>query len=399
MIEEGTVEEAGPTPPARGHRRLLWSAAGLAGVAGAALALAILRHPAEEKAVTPPFNVTRDGVDIREGAPTWSYLQFARAALDRPVPAEPVPGRVSFDEARSMPLVAPLPGRVDTVSVRLGQRVAKGDRLLAVRSPALIDLVKEIDLIKSKEAARAKAVERLRALVDLKAEPEKDLVAAEQDLRQVQLNRDADELKLRSLSVASAGEGLYWLEAPRDGVVVARDVLMGQEVGPERGDPLLVVAELDEVIVTADVPEADVADLEVGQPATILSSASPSERTTGRIEYIGEVVDPVRRMVNVRVRVRNQNAALRPNAFVQVTFAPRGGDRIVIPADAVVTDDQKSFVFVRSREHPGSLERRAVIPGHQLGGRIEINTGLHAGEEYVTRGAILLLNAIDLAQE
>src|SRR5207244_1678917 len=124
-------------------------------------------------------------------------------------------------------------------------------------------------------------------------------------------------------------------------------MLAGQEVGPDRPEPLLVVADLAEVIVTADVPEDQVSMLAVGQAAQILSAAAPERSFDGRVEYVGEVVDPTRRMVDVRVRVPNGEHALRPNAFVQVEFATSGEPRVVVPAEAVVSDDQQSFVFVQ----------------------------------------------------
>jgi cobalt-zinc-cadmium efflux system membrane fusion protein len=103
-------------------------------------------------------------------------------------------------------------------------------------------------------------------------------------------------------------------------------------------------------------------------------------------------------MVNVRVRVPNTDHALRPNSFVQVAFTPSGQEHILADSEAVVTDDQQSFVFVRPPDRPNALERRVVVPGRQHHGKIEILSGLHAGETYVSKGAILLLNAVDLAQ-
>src|SRR5215468_7778253 len=276
-------------------RRVLLIALGVVGIAGAAL---LLRHGTQTAAdVGPPFNVEGDRIEIRDNAPTWSYLEFARADEQAPVPPAPVPARVAFDEARAAPIVAPLPGRIDAVSVRLGQRVKKGDQLLAIRSPDLVDLTKEIELKRAEEAAKGRVVERLRALVELRAEPSRKLVDAQQELAQAQLARQAAELKLRSLSVAHEDSGLYWLLAPRDGVVVQRDALIGQEVGPDRAEPLMVVAELDEVIVAADVPEADVAGLQVGATAQVLAAGAGEAGIAGRIEYIGEVIDPQRRMV------------------------------------------------------------------------------------------------------
>ena len=388
---------ADATPPSGGVVWRPWAVA-IGAVAFAALAVALLRPGGRTAAEVPsPFAVDGDRIVLGATAPTWHYLDFARAEVQPPVAPAAVPGRVAFDESRAAPLVAPLPGRVDAVSVRLGERVTRGDRLIAVRSRDLIDLTKEIELKRAEENAKAKTAERLRALVELRAEPSKKLIDAEQELAQAQLARQGAELKLRSLSVANDAAGLYWLLAPRDGVVVQRNVLVGQEVGPDRSDPLMVVAELDEVIVSADVPEADVAGLTVGEPATVVPATAGAQPLLGRTEYVGEVIDPERRMVEVRVRAPNPGGTLRPNAFVQVSFAAGGDAQVVVPAEAVVTDDQQSFVFVRGAGD--ALQRREVALGRQRAGQVEIVRGLSPGETYVTKGALLLLNAVDLAAQ
>jgi len=68
-----------------------------------------------------------------------------------------------------------------------------------------------------------------------------------------------------------------------------------------------------------------------------------------------------------------------------------------VPAEAVVTDDQQSFVFVRGAGD--ALQRREVALGRQRAGQVEIVRGLSPGETYVTKGALLLLNAVDLAAQ
>ena len=105
-------------------------------------------------------------------------------------------------------------------------------------------------------------------------------------------------------------------------------------------------------------------------------------------------------MVDVRVRVPNPDAALRPNAFVQVAFTPDDQQHVVVPAEAVVTDDQQSFVFVRTAGSETSLERRKVALGHQQRrpGR-DRSAGSRRATTYVTKGALLLLNAVDLASQ
>jgi cobalt-zinc-cadmium efflux system membrane fusion protein len=152
----------------------------------------------------------------------------------------------------------------------------------------------------------------------------------------------------------------------------------------------------------ADLLERDAAAIKIGQKAAVTDVALGGQPVEGKVEYIAQMVDPVRRTVAVRVRVPNPLHRLRPNAFAQVSFSATGdGDQqlIVVPSDAVVTDDQKSVVFMR-RAAPGGksrLERREVQVGRVRDGHTEIVSGLNVGESYVARGALLLLNALDLA--
>jgi cobalt-zinc-cadmium efflux system membrane fusion protein len=116
----------------------------------------------------------------------------------------------------------------------------------------------------------------------------------------------------------------------------------------------------------------------------------------GKVERVSEVVDPQRRTVEVRVRVVNEDRALRPNAFVEVTpEAPADVKRVRVPASAVVTDGARSVVFV-ARE-AGRLERVAVTAGRRRDGEVELRGGLETGSRYVARGALLLENTIELA--
>lgn len=370
-------------------------------IVGAALAGILLSlMGCEGKTESPPSPIQVDG-DVVSMAPelaSWSYVQFAQAVKGPALAAVSVPARVAVDEARSSTIVAPLAGRVESLAVRLGQRVSTGDHLLSIRSPGIVDLQREVELRRARESASLKIVERVRDLVHLKASPEKDLIAAEQELNQARLSRESAESKLRTLSIERAGEGVYWIKAPRDGVVVERAALVGQEAGPNRTEPLLEIAELDEVIVKADVPEADVVDLHVGVRATVTSAAVQDRTFPGRVEHVGLVVDPERRMVDVRVRVPNLDSQLRPNAFVQVEFVPDAHERILVDAHAVVTDDQQAYVFVQPAGQATRLERRRVQTGRRRADKVEILDGLQAGDTYVAKGAILLLNAMDLAE-
>jgi cobalt-zinc-cadmium efflux system membrane fusion protein len=171
---------------------------------------------------------------------------------------------------------------------------------------------------------------------------------------------------------------------------------VGQEAGPDRTDPLLVVADLSTVVVIADVLETDASGLAPGQMARVTSLSLAPEGLPGKLVHVGDIVDPVRRTVAVRIAVSNTSHALRPNAFVRVIFQAAGEKRVIVPTEAVVTDDQRTVVFVA--EGDGRLVRRPVRTGRTRDGQTEVIEGLKVGDRYAARGALLLLNALELAK-
>src|SRR5262245_51536905 len=99
----------------RPTRRVGWVVAGAALVIGVAVAVTHAHRTEPAAPPAAPYSVANDRIDFKEGAPAWGYIELARAILSDPIGAEPVPGRVAFDEARSQPIIAPLQGHVDTV--------------------------------------------------------------------------------------------------------------------------------------------------------------------------------------------------------------------------------------------------------------------------------------------
>src|SRR5207244_8237692 len=116
-------------------------------------------------ATAATFTASGDHVDVTTGAPTWSYLSLETATRADALAPEPVPGRVAFDEARSQPVVAQLAGDVESVAARLGQRAAQGDDLVAVHSPALVDVYQELAPSRAEAGAGEETVAGPQSLV------------------------------------------------------------------------------------------------------------------------------------------------------------------------------------------------------------------------------------------
>jgi len=366
-------------------------------VVAAVLAWWLLHRRAVNDLATPPApTVERDSITLPAGAPQWRYIELAVAAEGPALPPLPAPGRVTFDEKRSASVGAPLAGRVERVEVRLGDRVKAGDRLFSVRSGAFADLDREVETARSDVRVKTRLADRTRELLALKVVAEKELLAADADLHEAEVALNAALAKRQSLSVDSAGDNLFWVTSPQPGTIVELDVYASEEVTPERETPLLRISDLAEILVIADVQEHDVADLAVGSPVTIETPAGDLTRP-GTIEHVSEVVDPKRRTIEVRVRAANEDGLLRPNAFVEVALeTDHAATHVRVPAEAVVTDGNESVMFVVRDK--GQLVRVPVTLGRQRDAEVEIRRGLERGNRYVAKGAILLLNAMNLAQ-
>ena len=390
---------ASSSPARPASRRPLWFAAAGLGL-GAVLTLGAVLGGATAAEAEPPLGVSApvvkgESVQIAPDGPQWQYIELAVATEAPALVPLPAPGRVELDERRSASVGTPLNGRVDEMRVRIGDRVKAGDKLFSVRSAAFADLDREFKSAETEVMDKQRVADRVRSLVQLQAAPEKDLQSAEADLRQAKLALQGAQAKRASLSVSTQGDNLFWVMAPRSGTVVDLDVVSSQEVTPDRDKPLLRISDLGEVLVVADVQEADASALREGQKVNV-STQGGSVVRQGTIERVSEVVDPQRRTVTVRARLMNDDRALRPNAFVEMTpLTSSGNTRVRVPASAVVTNGERSVVFV-ARE-AGRLERVPVTVGRRRDGEVDLMAGLDAGSRYVARGALLLENTIELA--
>ncbi|MFO0600182.1 MAG: efflux RND transporter periplasmic adaptor subunit [Myxococcaceae bacterium] len=354
-------------------------------------------EPAPPSPLGPGVHADATGVNIDANAPQWRYVQLAVAQSGKAIDPLPAPGRVAFDEARSASLGSPLGGRVETVRVRLGDSVKPGDRLFSVRSGDFADLSRDEEIAREQVGLKKRVLERQRDLFRLQAAPEKDVLAAEAELKEAELALKAAGARRASLAIDASGENIFWVKAPRAGTVVELEVSASQEVGPDRDRPLMRLSDLDEVLVLADVPENDVRAFRKGAEVQV-SAQNGSEHRSGTVQYVSEVVDSHRRTVEVRVRVKNEDRLFRPNAFVSVVgVAETNGQVVRVPDTAVVTLGSKSFAFILKA--PGRLEKVVVSTGRRRDGEVEVLSGLASGDTFVARGALLLLNQVELSSQ
>jgi cobalt-zinc-cadmium efflux system membrane fusion protein len=156
-------------------------------------------------------------------------------------------------------------------------------------------------------------------------------------------------------------------------------------------DRLFTVADLSNLWIELDIYERDLAKVREGQEVEVTTAAYPEIVFEGSIVYLADVLDPERRTVHARVEVGDPDGLLRPGMFATAGISVPGGTPVLaVPREAVQSVEGTDVVWVPGEES-GEFHGRPVVTGQELlGGRIEILSGLVAGDTVVVRGAFTL---------
>jgi Cu(I)/Ag(I) efflux system membrane fusion protein len=195
------------------------------------------------------------------------------------------------------------------------------------------------------------------------------------------------EREIRALEREGAAPRLVTITAPHDGTVLRRGVSVGTAIDPST--ELMTIADLSQVWVLAEVPEAYVGDIVPGTGAMLEFPAAGGTPLTAAVDFIYPTLTERTRSVRVRFVLPNPDGLLRPGMYGTASFDATGGrEALTIPRDAVVETGASQHVFVQTQDEV--LEPRQVRIGMRLADRVEIIEGLSIGDEVVSSGVFLI---------
>ena len=168
--------------------------------------------------------------------------------------------------------------------------------------------------------------------------------------------------------------------------MVEKNVVAGTAVEP--GMKLYRIAGLDRVWVEAEVYESELAQVAVGQPATVTLSYMPGKTFRGKVAFVYPYLDGTSRTGRVRIALANPDGVLKPDMYANVELATSLGEALVVPESAVLRTGPRSFVFVDLGE--GRLKPQRVETGVEQGEWVEITSGLSEGDVVVSSGNFLV---------
>ena len=306
-------------------------------------------------------------------------------------------GAVDFDNDQSTSVLAPFSGPVSRLLVSPGDRVRKGQSLAVVDSS---DFAAAVDAYRKAVASAT----TLRRLADLDKDlvqhqgvsrreadqAESDAVGAESDRYAALQTLVSLNIDPRALDAIRKGRPLAHIEgvirSPIAGTVVEKLISPGLllQAGTT---PCFTVADLSRVWVLAQVFDADVASVAVGDTADI---ALGPNHVTGTVTSVPALVNPDTRSVPVRVTVDNPGGLLKRQMYVRVQIhSRRESTGLLVPVSAILRDDE-NLPFVYVAQSDGSFARVHVTLGSRTGDQYDIPEGLRAGNRVVADGALFI---------
>lgn len=278
-------------------------------------------------------------------------------------------------------------GRVTAVLVDAGQWVNAGQVLAtvdrSVQAQTAAQLAAAVESARASAALAQNEYDRAAALVGrgFISRAELDRKAAARDQAQAQVR-----VAQAQLNATRAGIGLLDIRAPTSGLILQRNLEVGQVIGPG-SQGLFRLARGGEMEMRATLGQQDLAAVRVGMPASV--SPLGSNRTfTGSVWQVAPVIDPQSRQGEVRIAIP-YDPSIRPGGFGEARISAGATTAPLLPQSAVLSDDDGNYVYVVNARN--EVERRPIKVGSVDDAGVSILEGL-SGQEMVVVTAGPFLN-------
>lgn len=303
---------------------------------------------------------------------------------------------------------AQVSGQVRRLHVELGQKVKAGELIAEVDAqPQRIKLRNaeaSVTALQAQLAARRAALvqarltfqrqqELLQADATSRADHEAAKAALDTALADVGALQAQIEQARTQVETERINLGYTRIVSPMDGVIVAVVTKQGQTLNSFQTTPTIVMlAKLDVMTVRAEIAEADVDKIQLGQTVWFTTLGSGRQRHTATIERIEPAPASIATgaqaakaiYYNAQFDVPNPEGKLRPSMTAQVTVRVAQADKAVLmPAAALGSRDADDNYSVRVRDAQGQVTERKVRVGLRTNAQAQVLSGLEPGEQVV----------------
>jgi cobalt-zinc-cadmium efflux system membrane fusion protein len=356
------------------------------------------KKEAEEKSPAPSAKEARheDNSILRIEQTMLRDLRITTTAVEKRAGGESaaILGELHPNENAYAEVAAPVASRIVKVNVAPGQQVSVGQLLAVLQNSEVGKARSDAISAQARLELANKIFERKRRLGAERIVAQREIQEAEANVESATAEVRASKATLRSLGLSKTDaeylteDPTFSLRSPVAGTVIDRDAVQGQLADPSK--PLFRVGNLGRLWLTVHAFERDAVRVKPGSTSRITFPALPGRTFTGNVVLVGKQVEPDSRTVPVRIEIDNHDGSLRPgmSATAWLMVGQQAGEILSVPSASMQRLQERWIVFIPRSDT--EFEMRQVGRGRDLGGEVEILTGLKSGETVVVDGAFLL---------
>lgn len=286
--------------------------------------------------------------------------------------------RVEHDETRYAKVAPRFAGWVRRLHVNFtGAPVEKGQPLFTVYSPELFSAENEY-------LVAWRAVKQLRD--DAPADQKESANALLESARLRLALFEIGDREIRELEERGQASPELLFRAPFSGHVLVKNAVEGQAF--RAGESLYEIADLSHLWLRAYVFEFELPLVYVGQEAEVTFPYLGNRSVPAKVTFIYPHIEPQTRRGEIRLELDNPDHLLRPDMWANVELQIPVGEKLIVPASAVIDTGQRYVAFVDGPDH--RLEPREIKIATKTDDHYEVVSGLREGEQVVTRALFLV---------
>jgi cobalt-zinc-cadmium efflux system membrane fusion protein len=301
-------------------------------------------------------------------------------------------GQVDFNQEKEVNIFPLISGNVQDAKAQLGDYVTKGQVLAIVKSSEMAGYSNNLIIAQTNVTATKKQLDATKDLFS-------SGLASNLDVINVQVNYDQAvaqlEMVKRVLKInGNDTSGQYVVKAPIDGFIVQKLINNSMAIRPDNTNPLYTISDLKEVWVWANVYEANLDKVHMGDNLDVTTLSYPGRVFKGKVDKIMHVLDPNSKVTKVRVEIANPDYALRPQMFASVTVTnTQHKQAMYVPLSALMFDHSQYYVL--TYQGAGKSSITPVQKLSSLGDKVYLTDGVKVGDKVIASDVIQIYDQLN----
>ncbi len=314
-------------------------------------------------------------------------IRTATVTAQKVRPVVEATGTVQPDLDGGAKVLSPLAGVVEKIYVRIGDSVARGTPLAAVRSAEVSDTYASSLATQAQLKQAERSYELNRKLFEIGAVTKNDLLASQANYEQSKAIAAGMEKKLAIYGATAAGgsRGTLIVRAPVGGRVVEIPAHLGDRF--DTSTPLMTVANPEKSLVVANIYDTAIDGIRKGREVEFTTDVYPGTTFKGVVTYVSDVEDPDSKTVKAYIKPRG-GSILKQNMFLKISFQGEERPLPVVAKSCLIYNEGKFHVRLKNGDR---FELKEVKPVRDLSDKLTAVEGIREGD-------VIAASAIDMEQ-